>query len=83
MGAFSFLTERLGENPLVRQICRSKFGRPKAGPVARSAEGTWMHLAIPLSAIDANKPKELRVFSCMPVLISDPVNTLVCDHFRA
>jgi len=51
MGAFSFLMDRLGENPPgFDKFAGSKFGQPQAGPVARSAEGlgAWMHPTIPL-----------------------------------
>ncbi len=51
MGAFSFLTERLGENPPgFDKFVRNEFGQPKAGPVAQSAEGlgAWVHSAASL-----------------------------------
>src|SRR5579859_1300017 len=71
MGAFSFLLERLGENPPgFDKFVRNKFGQPKAGPVARKRAG--------VGCMDApnNPTLSARNENCTltPVLISGGFN---------
>jgi hypothetical protein len=48
-GRFSFLAERLGENPPVRQICLEQIWTAEGRPwsAKRGRVGAWLHPTIP------------------------------------